>query len=226
MLATAAARRGRRRHDRGDGAEAVHHLPAGTEDAFAFGMQSRPLLLAVNLAVFALAFGASGCSSAIDVHTATSPNTTFERYHTFTFDPAGVESGNSARSAEVRSHIVEDVQANLQSRGYAPATGPKADFVVRIETGRRPLATGEPAQPLPPAEQTDIPYFGFLDDERQDLVEGAFVVDAFDGETHRLLWHASAREVIDPTRANYDRLHHAVEKVMASFPARLATARP
>ena len=229
MLATAAARRGRRRQDRGDRPEAVHHLPAGTEDAFAFSMQSRPLLFAINLAVSAVAFCAGGCSPAIDVHTATSPNTTFERYHTFAFDPAGVESGNSgnsARSAEVRSHIVEDVQADLQSRGYAPATGPKADFVVRIETGRRPLATGEPAQPLPPVEQTEIPYFGFLDDERQDLVEGAFVVDAFDGETHRLLWHASAREVIDPTRANYDRLHSAVEKVMASFPARLATARP
>jgi hypothetical protein len=75
-------------------------------------------------------------------------------------------------------------------------------------------------------EQTEIPYFGFLDDERQDLVEGAFVIDTFDGQTHRMLWHGSAREVIDPSRANYDRLHRAVQKVMASFPARATAPHP
>ncbi len=183
------------------------------------------VLLAISLAASAAAF-TSGCASAVDVHTATTPNVSFERYRTFLFDPAEPAAGNSVaspRAPEVRGHIEEDVEASLKSLGYAPSTGHGADFVVRIETGRRSLASAEPAAPLPPMEQTEIPYFGYLDDERQDLVEGAFVVDAFDGQTHRLLWHASAREVIDPSRANYDRLHRAVEKVMASFPARAAS---
>lgn len=191
-------------------------------------MNSRLLLLAVNLAASAIAFSAGGCSSALEVHAATSPSAKFERDRTFTFDPVAIAPnnyGNSPRSAEVRNHIEEDVQAILSSRGYAPATGRSGDFVIRIETGRRPQSTSE-QPPLPPPEQTEIPYFGFLDDEQQDLVEGSFVVDAFDGETHRLLWHGSVREVIDPTRLNYDRLHRAVEKVMASFPARAVAARP
>lgn len=192
------------------------------------GMNLRSVLFAVSLATSAVAF-TSGCSSALDVHTATTPNVGFERYRTFLFvpaEPAAANSVVSSRAAEVRAHIEEDVEASLKTLGYVPSTGQGADFVVRIETGRRPLASGEPAAPLPPVEQTEIPYFGYLDDERQDLVEGAFVVDAFDGGTHRLLWHASAREVIDPSRANYDRLHRAVEKVMASFPARAAAVRP
>ena len=195
----------------------------------ALDMKSRALLLAFQVAGSAVAFIPSGCASSADVHTAASPNATFERYRTFTFDRPQAASGSSTSSPpseEVRGHIEEDVESSLKGLGYTPSIGPRGDFVVRIETGRRPLATGEASQTPPPVEQTEIPYFGFLDDERQDLVEGAFVIDTFDGQTHRLLWHGSAREVIDPSRANYDRLHRAVQKVMASFPARATAPHP
>jgi len=155
------------------------------------------------------------------MHAATAPNAQFERYHTFAFDPTAGSPDRYAESPpEVRARIEQTATTILKSHGYTPATGRKADFVVRIKTGRWPPSTDAAA--LPPVEQTEIPYSGFIDDEQRDLVEGSFVIDAFDAETHKLLWHGSARSVIDPARVDYDRLQRAVESVMAFLPARAA----
>ncbi len=187
------------------------------------GMKSsRPFLIG-TLAVAAIALGAaSGCGSALDMHAATSPNAQFERYRTFAFDPevsAPDQYATSPRSTEARARIEQIATTILEKRGYSLAAGP-ADFVVRIEAGRRqPSAVTGAA--LPPKEQADIPYYGFLDDERQDLVEGSFVIDAFDGQRHQLLWHGSVRAAIDPNRIDGERLRSAVERVMASLPARM-----
>jgi hypothetical protein len=59
-----------------------------------------------------------------------------------------------------------------------------------------------------------------LEDEEDDFVEGAFVVDAFDAATGEMVWHGSARLEIDPGSVQEERLQRAVGEVLASFPRR------
>ncbi|MGA3120333.1 MAG: DUF4136 domain-containing protein [Polyangiaceae bacterium] len=196
--------------------------------------------------VLVAALMSGGCAPAIHVHAIQSPDAHFERYRTIAFDvsrraPAGHVA--SPRSADVREHVRQLAAAILQSRGYGLAAHEHADLVVRIEAGRRevevPTGTGimplgggvsglpeasrandTPGNVPGPADMGTSEYHGELDQEEGDLVEGAFVIDAFDGETHQLVWHGSARTEVNPGPVDYGRLGRAVESVLASFPVR------
>jgi len=184
---------------------------------------------------------AVGCSPAIDVHTIRSPSAHFEQYHTVAFDlnpQAPSEYSLSPRSAEVRARVEQLAATTLQGRGYSLAPADHADLVVRIEAGRReqrvpmsngtmPLGGGVAGLPMtssggniPGPAAIETTYHGELDQEERDLVEGAFVIDAFDGRTRELVWHGSARTEINFGPVDYDRLRRAVEAVLAPFPAR------
>ncbi|HZU82082.1 MAG TPA: DUF4136 domain-containing protein [Polyangiaceae bacterium] len=184
---------------------------------------SRLSLLGVVVPALVLAT-AVGCAPAVDVHTMTAPSAHFERYRTFAFDPTQAAPDAyalSAQSGAVRARIQESVATILEGRGYVPAGSGKADLVVRIETGRRePTPAERVGQPQP--GQAEMQYTATLDDESLDRVEGAFIVDAFDADSHLLLWHGSARAAVDPTRVDYGRLQRAVDHVLATFPARTA----
>jgi uncharacterized protein DUF4136 len=172
-----------------------------------------------------------GCASELVVHTITAQNAQFGRYRTFSFDPtfaAPAKYALSPQSSEVRSRIEQASTKILEARGYTLAAASGSDLVVRVETGRRQSPVEE--TPLPPAGEahetggTQIAFGGApLDDERHDLVEGSFVIDAFDGQTHQMLWHGAAQEVIDASHPDYDRLQRAIEKVLASFPPRTSS---
>ena len=165
-----------------------------------------------------------GCTSALDVHAMTAPNVQFDRYRTFAFDPslgAPEKFATSSESPEVRGRIEKTAVSILEMRGYTHADS-GGDLVLRIETGRRQSPRTE-VPSVPSGDQTQIPFeLAPLDDERPDLVEGSFVIDAFDAQTHRMVWHGAAREVIDPGHVSFERIQRAVEKVMASFPVRPA----
>lgn len=99
---------------------------------------------------------------------------------------------------------------------------------MRIEVGRRqanaPLPNSVGLDPSYPGYQGDYipvdpPYHGFLDQEDQELIEGAIVIDAFEGKTHELLWHGFARALVQPDKIDYDRLRRTVESVLSAFPA-------
>ncbi|MGA3123442.1 MAG: DUF4136 domain-containing protein [Polyangiaceae bacterium] len=195
-------------------------------------MHSRPLFWVARLALSVVALCAiGGCASELVVHTITAQNAQFGRYRTFSFDPSVAAPDKyvvAPQSAEVRSHIEQASAKILEARGYTLAATGGSDLVVRVETGRRQSPVEE--TPLPPTGEahdtggTQIAFGGApLDDERHDLVEGSFVIDAFDGQTHQMLWHSAAREVIDASHVDYDRLQRAIEKVMASFPARTSS---
>jgi hypothetical protein len=196
---------------------------------------SAALLLAVALSV------GTGCTSGASIHTIRSPAAHFERYRTVAFD-ANLEAPNeyslSPRSAGVRSHVQRFATSILQSRGYVLSDQQHADLVLRIEAGRRerkePVSTGTTplgggpgdvppvagADSAPGPSAVETMYHGELDQEERDLVEGAFVIDAFDSETRELVWHGSARTEIVPGPVDYARLRRHVESVLAAFPAR------
>jgi hypothetical protein len=164
--------------------------------------------------VIAAFLSAAGCTSAVDIHTMTSPGAHFEHYRTVAFDIGSEppsQYSSSAQSAEVRAHVYETALS----------------LIVRIEVGRRerrvPVNTSIGMPPsVPPAVEPEyagiVPYHGPLDEEEKDLIEGAFVIDAFDGKSHELVWHGSAHTEIKPGSIDYDGLRHAVETVLAPFP--------
>ncbi|HZU85070.1 MAG TPA: DUF4136 domain-containing protein [Polyangiaceae bacterium] len=183
-------------------------------------MSTRTLVAAASLLLAGALATHVGCTSSVDVHTMTAPNARFEQYRTFEFDsspPVAPPTYAVSAQSPAAWAVIRETTANvLESRGYAAATGgAPGDLVVRIATGRREHPTGATAVPGP---QTQAPYAGWLDNEEQDLVEGAFVIDAFDARTRTLVWHGSARAAIDANRVNDKALQRAVQNVLASFP--------
>lgn len=184
--------------------------------------------MAWAMALAALSFG---CTSAADIHTIKSPTAHFERYHSIAFDtgesPPKAYSA-SPQSADVWTHVKEATAHVLGDRGYVVATPDQADLVLRIEVGRRettaPLTSPVGLSPTYPGYVPDYlpvvpPYHGYFDQEGQELVEGALIIDAFEGKTHELLWHGFVRAVVRPGQVDYDHLRRDVESMLASFPA-------
>ncbi|HEY3820265.1 MAG TPA: DUF4136 domain-containing protein [Polyangiaceae bacterium] len=169
------------------------------------------LLLLCAPLVFGAALGA--CSSSVDVHTARSPGAHFEQYRTFSFesDPRSpIRYARSPQSAYVESRIEQVATSILEAKGYVPAQGP-ADLHILVSAGRL-----ERELQLPQRARPDW----LLEDEEDDFVEGAFVIDAFDGSRGDMLWHGAARLEVDPRRVDEDRLTRAVHMVLEGFPAR------
>ncbi|HXX69352.1 MAG TPA: DUF4136 domain-containing protein [Polyangiaceae bacterium] len=186
----------------------------------------------VEVVAIGCALAAVGCASTADIHTIKSPAAHFELYHSVAFDserpPPPGDYSSSPQSADVWSHVKDTATHILQSRGYTLGEPGKTDLILRIEVGRRestaPMTSPIGLQPTYPGYVPDYlpvapPYHGYFDQESQELVEGAFVIDAFDGKSHELLWHGFSRAVIRPGQVNYADLQRHVESVLASFPA-------
>jgi hypothetical protein len=166
-----------------------------------------------------LAMRMVGCAPAISVHSARSPNVSFDRYRTFAFESregAPGDYASSPRSAEVCRRVAQEAGKLLEAKGYMPAVGGQSDLVLRVGAGRRERVVEHP-QPERP---------GWLDeDEEDDFVEGAFVIDAFDAASTKLVWHGSARAEVDPSRIDDQGLHRAVVSVLAGFPPHIPDSR-
>jgi len=157
-----------------------------------------------------------GCTTAVHVHSAKSPTASFDRYRTFALDmtenaPSGYAS--SARSAEVRKRVRQYASALLEGRGFVlTAIEGKPDLVLRIAAGR--------------AERVFRHAVPWLEEEEsEDFVEGAFVIDAFDAASDQLVWHGAARGEAGSDRIDDDRLRRAVTSVLATFPAAVGPPR-
>jgi hypothetical protein len=177
------------------------------------------VIVAAALLGFACPAGEAGCGNAIDVHTTTSPTADFSRYHTFTIGaservPTRYHEASRATQAEQRAQ--ELVTEILQSKGYRLT--PNADLVVRISAELRhrqvPIPMAPPLPGSPPAETWST------EDGAGEILEGALVVDVYDGATGALLWHGAATAFIDPDRFDDDRLRRGVAEVMSTFPER------
>jgi hypothetical protein len=201
-------------------------------------------VLALGLAICGAGFA---CSSALDVHAIASPEAHFEQYRAIAFDvrqQAPSQYETSPQSGDVREYVTQVAKGILQARGYRVGIPDSADLVIVVEAGRRerkvveqihtpvvgagPASVSGASSPSGASNTTlaGAPgmetYHGQLDTEERDLVEGAFVIDAFDGKSRQLVWHGAVRAEITPGRVDYERLRHAVESVLASFPARTA----
>ena len=174
----------------------------------------RPLVVLFVSAALASAPFVTACGSAVNSHVSVLPTAPFARYRTFSFEsgegaPGGYKT--SAASAGIQSRMKPLITAALEKKGYSQAPG-KGDFVIRFGSGRRD-ASVERHEPSPHLSS-------FMEeDETQDFVEGALVIDAFDGSNDGQIWHGSARTEINPGHVDDALLAKSVDEVLAKFPA-------
>ena len=131
--------------------------------------------------------------------------------------PPGYASGSRAEEVARRAGVF--AATILSAKGYSvqPDGG---ELLVRIGAGRRqstvPLLL---PVPLPSALQA-----GQIEaTERQDVAEGALVLDVFDRATGAFIWHGAARVVIDPSAIDDALLQRATSAILAKFPPRKVT---
>jgi len=149
----------------------------------------------------ALAVATAGCTTAFDVHTIRAPDAHFERYRTVAFEVSGRAPSPyqvSPQSLEVQSFVRDQAMRVLMQRGYGGADDRTADLVLRIQCRREIRPTSVAAVPTQVAStantvdvqsETPVSYVVTLDNEDLEIHEGALVVDAYDRETRRPVWH-------------------------------------
>jgi Domain of unknown function (DUF4136) len=174
------------------------------------------LFFSISLACSAVVVS---CRPSVHAHSASLPTAPFASYHTFSFDAAeGAPGGytTSPSSADIQNKMKPLIASALQNKGYSLSTT-KGDFVVRYGSGRRNAKADH---------VRDSYNLSLEEDEPTDFVEGALVIDAFDGSNDGQIWHGSARTEINPDKVDDSLLAKSVDDVIAKFPAAVAVASP
>jgi hypothetical protein len=144
-----------------------------------------------------------------DMHTATNPAVSFGAYRTFSFMSAdGGGYRMSARSTEVQRRLRPLIADTLTRKGYVAASG-KGDIFILFGSGPRDAST---------TEASELTAGWLPDDEGADFVEGALVIDAFDGSDGNRVWHGAMRANIDPNRIDDELLARSVQNLLSLFP--------
>jgi hypothetical protein len=150
-------------------------------------------------------------SATLTTHTAVNPNASFDHYVSFSFGgtegaPAGFQM--TPRSAAVQSRLRPLIAAALKQKGYNEVPD-RGDIVITFGSGRREesihQSSGMDAEWMP-------------DDENADFVEGALVIDAFDGKKGTRVWHGASHGEINPDQIDDKRLHKSVDELISKFP--------
>jgi len=142
----------------------------------------------------------------------------FANYHTYAWLPRAHYAGVNPLVAK---RAKDAIDAELKSRGYAPAEDPtKADFVVNFTIGARDRLD---VQSYPTAYRGawrwGLGYYGEQVDVRQ-YREGTLAIDVFDGATHQPVWSGWATKEISQSdqERSTEALRNAAASVLARFP--------
>jgi hypothetical protein len=100
------------------------------------------------------------------------------------------------------------IVSELVRKGYTEAAT-NGDFVFRLSSG---TAKADKVEPTTTG--------GGTENEPQSVTSGEIVVDAFDGSTSQQVWHGTAQAIVDPQRINQEALGAAVQRMLATIPAR------
>ncbi len=174
------------------------------------------LIFSVLLACVA---ATSSCSSDVRAHTASLSTAPFASYHTFSFDSSEGAPGGymmAPGSLDVQNRMKPLITSALENKGYSLSSA-RGDFVVLYGSGRRQAQ----------AEHVRNPYeLSLEEDEPTDFVEGAIIIDVFDGMNGGQIWHGSARTEINPDKIDDALLAKSVGDVLAKFPRATTVATP
>ncbi len=127
--------------------------------------------------------------------------------------PSGYVGSGHAEEVVRRAGLI--AARILLSKGYTLRNEGPSELNVHIGAGRREKTLAPILLiPVPSGRQA-----GRLEaSEREDIAEGALIIDVFDTATRTMVWHGAARVVIDPTAIDDALLERATAAVLSTFP--------
>lgn len=158
------------------------------------------------------AAGFLGCTT-IDTGSTAADGVDFSKYRSFAQAPAPTEapSGMARYNSIVAGKIQTYIATNMEGKGYRKASLDEADFVVRFSLSGKP--------------QTDVwgttgygLYRAGGSVQTIHYVQGTLVIDIFDSEARKLVWHGWASARIFESQADGSLAPKAVEKILSRFP--------
>ncbi len=161
----------------------------------------------------------TACSQGVRAHTASLSTAPFASYHTFSFDGSEGAPGGyvmTPASLQILKRMQPMITYELENKGYSLSSG-RGDFVVRFGSGRR----------IAQADHVRNQYqLSLEEDEPTDFVEGAIIIDMFDGASGGQVWHGSARTEINPDKIDPKQLMKTIDDVLEKYPHATSTTTP
>jgi uncharacterized protein DUF4136 len=144
----------------------------------------------------------------------------FSRYHTYAWVSRAQEATGDRRldSSLVDGRIRTAIERELRQKGYLPSSQAGADFVVAYHAGMKDMLKGASTQNY----IGDRAHGTFTTiSDIQPYHEGTLTIDIADGESHQLVWQASARADVDQSLGPEQRdarVITIVRAMMSHFP--------
>lgn len=158
----------------------------------------------------------SGCASNVRLYARADPPVQTQGLRTFAVGSVEHALPGYRRTPldpETLAAVRADVEADFKARGYTPAPLGEADFIVCVASGSRP-------DELVTMERDAV---GYLVGRRAEgpfvYTERTLVIDVFDRDHARRVWHGSADDLLQPTR---DRraVAKAIRALVERFPGK------
>lgn len=165
------------------------------------------VLFVLLIAPIAACGGASGSTGAMKVTTSGAEISSVARFRTYTLaaaENAPEEYARGALTPAAVEKVTRGVDAELAAKGYVRADD--GELVVRISTGRRSVEV----QPTGSASLAGAP--------EQIKTEGALVIDIFERESGRPLFHGYARDIVQGGEVKDGQIAEAISKILEPVP--------
>jgi hypothetical protein len=164
--------------------------------------------------VAALALAA--CETTPEVTTDADPTVDFTRYRTYAWVYDDVPSGMNPLNYE---RIHDAIDSQLAAQGFME--GEPADFAVAFTVGARDKVEVDDFGPYGSYYGYGWGYGwgpGYSDVYVRNVREGTLVIDVYDVETKKPIWHGAATEEIGSGGATQEEIDKAVASVLTEFP--------
>lgn len=173
-------------------------------------------MMRLTLAIAMSALLGSGCASSVRLYARADPTVQTKGLRTFAVGSVEHALPGYRRTPlepETLEAVRAEVEADFKARGYAPAPLGEADLIVCVASGSRP-------DELVTLERDAV---GYLVGRR---VEGPFaytertlVIDVFDRDHARRVWHGSAEDLLQP-KLDRRAVAKATRALIERFPGR------
>jgi len=180
-----------------------------------FGMWQEVNVKARYLLIIVIAFVASACGGMITLTTDYDTTTDFSKYHAI-----GLKEGSSSGNPVMDQRVLADVAETLQAKGYRIMPEDQADAIAFVHAAT-------PEKHRYAVWYDSWPGWGWRFGwgapvvEEYDFTVGTLVVDIFDANTMRAIWHGSATDIVtgDPEH-DAIKIQRAIAKLLQRFPPR------
>ena len=170
------------------------------------------------VSIGAVALFTAACGYSIKTATDYNRNVRFSNYHSFS-----ILKGNSSGNPLMDQRATADVESALTSKGWIEVPEGEGQTAVVIHAATRTKHTDEAFY----AGWGGWRWGGFGDTTTfvGDYKVGTLVVDIFDANTKRAIWHGFASDALsDSAKSNAQATEEAVDKLFRNFPGAPAAA--